>query len=374
MTLTDKTSVLRNKIKLKQSKICIMGLGQVGIPTSLSFLKAGFKVIGYDVDRDLVKMLSKGKCNIPEQGLNELIYKYIDKDLLGLTSDPKSIGDSDVIIICVPTPLDLKGNKADLTFLKNATSQVAKFLTSEKLIVIESSIPPMTMEEFIIPTLEHISGQKAGKDFLVSFCPERIAPGKALDEFRTNDRIIGSNDEESYIATYLLFKDLTSGRIHRTDVRTAEISKLAENSYRDINIAFANELAILCEQFRVDVMDVIKAANTHPRVNIHRPGAGVGGPCIPKDPYLLIMGKRFKSSIIRTARAVNESMPAHVAQILIDVINRNRKQENLKILILGVSYKPDTCDSRNSPTEGILLALKQAGFKDISAHDPFVTS
>jgi UDP-N-acetyl-D-mannosaminuronic acid dehydrogenase len=257
--------------------------------------------------------------------------------------------------------------------LKNTLVEVTKYLIEgKKLIIIESSLPPKTMNDYVIPTIERLSRKEAGKDFLISFCPERIAPGKALEEFTNNARIIGSNDDASYIVTLCLFKDLTKGKVYRADTTTAEIAKLAENSYRDINIAFANELAVICEQSSVDVMDVIRLANTHPRVNIHRPGPGVGGPCLPKDPYLLIMGKELKRSIIKTARLINDSMPAHVVEILIKNIRfTNESVEKLKILVLGVSYKSDVNDTRYSPTEGIISALRKEGLVNISVHDPY---
>lgn len=360
------------KITEKKSLICVIGLGQVGLTTALSFLKEGFKVLGYDVSEKLVQNLSMGITHIPEKGFKEMVTKFQQDNSFTLSTSPDVLSNADIIIICVPTPLDLTGLKADLAYLKRALEDVTRHSMEGKLIIIESSIPPGTMKEFVIPTVESLSGKKAGKEFLISFCPERMAPGNALQEYTDNARIIGANDDVSSFVTFSLLKNFAKGNIYRVDTTTAEISKLAENSYRDVNIAFANELAIICEQSNADVMEVIKIANTHPRVNIHRPGPGVGGPCLPKDPYLLTMGKQHQKSIIKIARAINDSMPEHVVDTLIKNINSNNKgKENLRIAVLGVSYKCDVNDSRYSPSCAIISALRREGFLDITVHDPY---
>jgi UDP-N-acetyl-D-mannosaminuronic acid dehydrogenase len=372
MELEQAVEELTRKIEEKKSTICIVGLGQVGLPTALSFLKANFKVVGYDINKNLVQSLLEGKSHTLENGFNQLITKFVDNRSFSLSTSPNCLDETDVVIISVPTPLDTKGSKADLTYLGKGLADVAKFLKERKLIVIESSIPPRTMKDYVIPTIEDLSNRKASKDFLISFCPERIAPGNSLQEFIENPRIIGANDDASYLATFALFKTVTKGKIYRADTTTAEISKLAENSYRYINIAFANELAIICEQSNADVMDVIRLANTHPRVNIHKPGPGVGGACLPKDPYLLIMGTRSKGSIVKTARSINDSMPTHVVSILMKNIGFSKKgAATSKVFVLGVSYKADVSDTRCSPTEGIILALRKKGFTDITVHDPY---
>jgi UDP-N-acetyl-D-mannosaminuronic acid dehydrogenase len=360
------------KIADKDSVLCIVGLGQVGLTAALSFLREGFRVIGYDVNKKLVEDLSKGITYIPENGFKDLVTKFQKDNRFKLSTNPDLLSDADIITICVPTPLDPNGLKADLTYLGQALEDVSKYLSDGKLIIIESSIPPRTMKDFVIPTLENLSRKKAGKDFLISFCPERMTPGNALEEYINNAKIIGANDQASSFVTFSLLKSFAKGDIYQVDTTTAEISKLAENSYRDVNIAFANELATICEQSDVDVLEVIKLANTHPRVNIHKPGPGVGGPCLPKDPYLLIMGKQYEKSIIKTAREINDSMPEHVVDILIKNIQLNDKvKEKLKIGILGVSYKSNVNDSRYSPTAAIISALRRRGFTNITVHDPY---
>lgn len=363
---------LFQEIESRTSTVCVLGLGQVGIPTALSLIKIGFKVIGYDVNKELVSDLKRGICRIPEHGFGELISDYVKSGLFVPTFDKDALSKANVVIICVPTPLDDRTKKPDLTFLQNALKIVASNLDKEKLIVLESTIPPRTMTDLVIPTLETTSRKKAGIDFLISFCPERIAPGKALEEFSNNARIIGANDEESSYASFLLFKDVTKGEIYLTDTNAAEISKLAENSYRDVNIAFANELAILCEKYGTDVEEVIRLANTHPRVHIHNPGPGVGGPCLPKDPYLLISGVEIEKSVVKAARLLNDSMPQHVVNIVLEMIARKpSRPRDTTVLILGTSYKGDVNDTRYSPTEAIVSHLSTEGFARIFVHDPY---
>jgi UDP-N-acetyl-D-mannosaminuronic acid dehydrogenase len=372
MEVNEHSLELIKKLDEKQAVICVVGLGQVGLPTALSFLDFGYRVVGYDVNEKLIRYLQEGISPSPEKGVKTLITRFIQNKSFSLSSVTNVLSPADVIIICVATPLDDTGFGADLSFLNRAIEDVTKNLINLKLIVIESTLPPGTMKEYVIPLIEQLSKKKAGSDFLISFCPERISPGNALQEFTENDRIIGANDEVSYLSTFSLFKDLNKGKIYHTDTTTAEISKLAENSYRDVNIAFANELAIICEQSNTDVQEVIRLANTHPRVNIHKPGPGVGGPCLPKDPYFLIMGKNFAKSIVKTARSINDSMPSHVVDILMRTIRSNKKsKENLNVLILGGSYKSDVNDTRYSPTQSIVFDLKRESFQNITVHDPY---
>ena len=362
---------LARKIEEKTANICVVGLGQVGLPTALSFLKLGYKVIGLDINELLIQKLKAGKCPLPENGFSNLLTTFLQNRSLSLSSTPDVLSGADVIIICVPTPLEDNGHTADMIFMRTAIVSIAGYLKNLKLIIVESTIPPGSMKHFIIPLMEQLSARKAYSDFLISFCPERISPGKALQEFIENDRIVGSNDDNSYLLTFNLLKKLTKGKIYRTDTSTAEISKLAENSFRDVNIAFANELAIICEKSNTDVLDVIKLANTHPRVNIHLPGPGVGGPCLPKDPYLLIMGNDLEKSIVKTARWINDSMPSHIVDILVRAVNGNKtKKDKLNVLILGISYKPEVNDIRYSPTHGIVSSLKKEGFLNITIQDP----
>jgi UDP-N-acetyl-D-mannosaminuronic acid dehydrogenase len=304
-------------------------------------------------------------------GLEKIINENILNNRFNVSSTIALVSDLDILFICVPTPIDDSTQKADLAYLKDALKSISNYLISKKLIIIESTIPPNTLKGTVIPYLENSGGRKAGRDFLISYCPERLSPGNTLKEFANNDRIVGADDNESLLLTSEFMKRITEGTIHLThDTTVAEISKLAENAFRDLNIAFANELALICEYYRTDVMDVIQMANTHPRVNIHRPGPGVGGPCLPKDPYLLLT-KNTPNSLIRMARKTNDSMHKHIILILLDLLSNLKLKEKLNILILGVSYKPGVDDTRYSPSEPIISGLKKEGFENITVHDQY---
>jgi UDP-N-acetyl-D-mannosaminuronic acid dehydrogenase len=368
----DKYINLLRKIKDKSAIIGVVGLGQVGLPTALSFTKSGFTVLGFDINKKLVWNLRKGKTQIPEERIRKLLLRGIQKNTFRLSAASDILEDSDVIVICVPTPLS-ESSSVSLKNLHNALKDVAKYLiVSNKLVIIESSIPPLTMDTMVIPTLETLSNKNTPSDFLISFCPERVAPGRAISEINSNPRIIGVRDNQSYLASSSLYLSITKSRVIATDFVTAETSKLAENSFRDVNIAFANELAIICQNSGVDVLDVIKIANTHPRVNIHQPSSGVGGPCLPKDPYLLVEKIGPRLSLIRTARSINDSMPIYLVQLLCDKLSALHRQVNtLRIGILGVAYKAGVNDSQYSPTQAIISELKKLGFNNIKVHDPY---
>jgi UDP-N-acetyl-D-mannosaminuronic acid dehydrogenase len=362
-----------NKITNKNANVAIVGLGQVGLPTAISILESGYPVTGLDTDATLVNKINSGINPIAEKDLDELIGRYLKQKRFYVTTDPDAVIEADVVILCVATPLDESRISADLTALNNAITCVGNRLNRIKLIVIESTIPPRTMKDFVIPKLETVSGKKSGVDFLVSFCPERISPGNALIEFLNNDRLIGAEDSASSDTTFEFLSQVTSGKVFQTDTITAEVSKLAENSSRDVNIAFANELALICELNQADVSQVIKLANTHPRVNIHKPGPGVGGPCLPKDPYLLLTNFKTQNSLIRTARAINDKMPGHVVKLILNKVKDNDQSTELNFLILGCSYKPNVNDTRNSPTEMIISRLRENGITDITVHDPYTS-
>jgi UDP-N-acetyl-D-mannosaminuronic acid dehydrogenase len=363
---------LIRKIRNKTAKIGVVGLGQVGLPTLLSFNDAGYNVVGLDTNEELIRNLMKGKTHIPEEKVGRLLRSGIRDRTLELSASPGVLGTIDVVIVCVPTPLS-EQNSVKLDYLRNALMDIAKYLvSSRKLIIIESSIPPLTMDKLVIPTLGELSHMKTPSDFLISFCPERIAPGRAIAEMQRNVRVIGARDEESRAATAVLYGKLIKNKVIATDFVIAEISKLAENSFRDVNIAFANELSKICQLLGADVIDVIKTANTHPRVNIHMPGSGVGGPCLPKDPYLLLDKGGPNFSLIKAARSINDTMPSYLVQLLCDKLSSLRKEDkSIKIGILGVAYKADVNDSQYSPAKEIISELMKQGYQDIRVHDPY---
>lgn len=310
---------------------------------------------------------------LPEPGFENLIKNFLSNNLLSVSTSSSDLSKADIIIVCVPTPLNDLTLSADLSYLKNALTDISLLLINQKLIIIESTIPPTTIRDLVIPYLENKSGKKAGKDFWVSYCPERISPGNSLKEFTDNARIIGADDEDSANLTHLFLKNITKGEILLSKSASAELSKLAENSFRDLNIAFANELAIICEQSGADVLEVIRLANSHPRVNIHFPGPGVGGPCLTKDPYFLIQGEVVDSSLIKLARNTNDSMPDHIVKTILEEFKGKLNSGNPKILILGVAYKPGVNDTRRSPTIAIIHKLKANNLENIFVHDPYTT-
>ena len=362
------------KIESGNAKIGVVGLGQVGLPTALSFLRIGYSVIGYDTNYHLVEDLSKGITIIPENGIKSLLVEGLTTGKILFESSIHLLVDADVIIVCVPTPLDSELH-ADLAFLNKALVEIAaRCMESQKLIVVESSIPPKTMSTLVLPTLQKSASKKLGIDFLLAFCPERLSPGQALYEISDSDRIIGTSDGQSFEAAKALYSRLTNANVISSNFETVEVSKLAENAFRDVNIAFANELAMVCRGYGVDVRQVINIANTHPRVNILTPGPGVGGPCLPKDPYLLISKANLPSqSLIKHARILNDSMPAYLINLLdskLASIPESQSKGSVQIGVLGVTYKPDVNDYQNSPAERIISELRRAGYQDITVHDP----
>ena len=369
---------LIEKIRRRKASIAVIGLGRVGLLTAAMFASAGFRVIGTDINQEIVEMASSGKSHIREPGLSKIIERVVKESKLKATKDTlRAITEADITITCVQTPL-LKGKTPDLTYLEKACKSVAKALSKGKLVIIESTVPPGTMKDLVAPLLERESNLECKTDFWLAYCPERMSPGKALDEFIENSRIIGGCDQESAEIARELFKTVKKGEILITDFATAEVTKLAENTFRDVNIAFANELALICEELGVDVMDVIKLANTHPRVSIHKPGCGVGGPCLPKDPYLLLYQSKEKSlqlhtTIIELSRRLNDNMPLHTVELVMDALkSRGKDIYGHKVAILGTAYKSEVSDSKNSPAEKIIEKLMGLG-AEVITYDPYLS-
>lgn len=365
---------LIKKIREKKAKIAVVGLGRVGLPIAAVFADAGYQVIGSDIKSEVVKAVSSGRSHLVEPELAQLIKDSVDRRLLTATTDTvNAVTEADIILICVQTPLTQR-NEPDLTSLKTTCKTVARGLSKGKLVLIVSTVPPGTIRHLVAGILATGSGLKCGEDFWLAYCPERINPGKAVREFIENNRIIGGFNRESTEIAVELFKSVVMGDILSTDCKVAEVAKLAENTFRDVNIAFGNELALMCEQMNVDVMEVIKLANTHPRVNIHMPGSGVGGPCLPKDPYLLqhgIKAKGFRSRFIDLARKINDLMPEHTVELVVKALQEVGKDvKNSKIAILGVAYKGEVGQVTNSPAEKIVHRLIGLGAR-VVVYDPY---
>jgi len=344
--------------------ICVIGLGYIGLPTASTFATSGLKVIGVDVNPTIIDSLQNGHVHIYEPGLGELVKKAIQSKNLIISSHPVQ---ADAFIIAVPTPF-YGDKKADLSFVKSAAESIAPYLQKSNLVVLESTSPPLTTLDVLVPILER-SGLKAGRDFCVAYSPERVLPGQILRELIENARVIGGIDLASAEAGKDLYKTFVKGEIITTTATTAEMVKLMENTYRDVNIAIANEFARLADRFGVDIWEAIQIANLHPRVNILKPGPGVGGHCISVDPWFLVEAAPDITPLIYTSRMVNDGQPEFVVAKVKEILG---ELEGKKIAVLGLSYKPDVDDLRESPAIEVVEKLSKAGAL-VTAFEPYKT-
>jgi len=346
-------------------RICIIGLGYVGLPTACILSLNGFKVIGVDTNSKLVKKLNQVDRGALEPGLAGLANAAIK---LGNFVPQLSPEEADVFMICVPTP-PTDQNKADLTYVKNAAKSVLLCLRKGNLVILESTVPPGTTEEILKPILEK-SGLRIGNELHLAYCPERVLPGNILKELVENDRVIGGIDPESAELAKEIYQSFVEGEIYLTDATTAEMVKLVENSFRDSNIAFANELSRICDKLNLEIWKVIELANKHPRVNILKPGPGVGGHCVAVDPFFIVEKAPDEAKLIKTTRRVNDSMPDYI----VEKIERAVKQAQIKtpiIACLGITYKAGIGDLRGSPALKIVRRLREKGYT-VRACDPYV--
>jgi UDP-N-acetyl-D-mannosaminuronic acid dehydrogenase len=342
--------------------ICVIGLGYIGLPTASTFASHGVKVTGVDNNLEVVKSLQSGKVHIFEPGLNEVVHEAIQSGNLQISQ--KTVA-ADAFIIAVPTPFQ-DGKKADMHFVDAAAESIVPVLRKGNLVVLESTSPPLTTRERVLPILEK-SGLKAGQDFLLAYSPERVLPGKIMDELIHNSRVIGGIDQASAEAGRDLYRVFVEGEIFTTDSTTSEMVKLMENTYRDINIAIANEFSRLADRLGVDVWEAISIANKHPRVKILNPGPGVGGHCISVDPWFLVEKAPDITPLINTARNVNDQQPDFV----ISLANRALGDlKNKKIAVLGLAFKPDVDDLRESPAVEVAEKLHKAG-AEVLACEPY---
>ncbi len=362
-------------------KICVIGLGYIGLPTAAMFARSGLDVLGVACNETIVHELNQGRTLIEEDGLAEWIPGVVASGKLRASTTPE---EADAFIITVPTPLDVE-KKADLSFVESAARSIAPLLRPGNIVVLESTSPAGTVEERLKPLLEQ-SGLSAGTDFSLGYSPERVIPGNILRELVTNDRIAGGIDGASAKKIAALYRAFVQGSIYETDVRTAELCKLAENTYRDVNIAFANELAKISENQGVDVWEVIRLCNRHPRVNIHQPGPGVGGHCIAVDPWFIVEKNPEDSQLIRLSREINDRMPLYAADLasgILSAIEHPAEEEHPVgatypkgvgrpvVAVLGIAYKPDVDDTRESPILTLIEELERRGM-DVRWHDPHV--
>ncbi len=351
-----------------KKKICVLGLGYIGLPTASLLANNGFNVVGVDKKENIIGIINNGGVHIEEPGLRALVTAAVNSGFLRAKTEPE---EADVFFIAVPTPVKKEKGivEVDLGYIEQASLEIVPFLRRGNLVVLESTSPPGTSTNVVAPILEK-SGLKAGQDFYLAHCPERVLPGHTLRELIHNNRIIGGINRESAEEACSLYKQFVDGEIAITDATTAEMVKLMENTYRDVNIALANELALICEKAGINVWEAIRLANLHPRVNIHMPGPGVGGHCISVDPWFIISEYKKEAKIISLSREINDLQPLQVfcsVKKLLSGIDRP------VVTLLGVAYKGNIDDTRESPVFPIIDALKEEGI-GFKIYDPHVSN
>ncbi|MCA1320481.1 nucleotide sugar dehydrogenase [Bacillus tianshenii] len=346
-------------------KICVVGLGYIGLPTSVMFANNGKKVHGMDVNEAAIKKIQNKELHIEENGLEERLVAAIDSGNLTVSTKPEQ---ADVFIIAVPSPIN-EDKTANLEYVRLATKSIVPYLQKGNLVILESTVPPRTVQDVMIPELVE-SGLGIGTELLVSHSPERVIPGKVFEELVENSRIVGGINQESSEKTAELYRAFVKGEIFLTDATTAEMVKVIENTYRDVNIAFANELAKISENIGVNVWDAISLANHHPRVNIHLPGPGVGGHCIAVDPWFLVELDKKNANLIHLARQTNDAMPMFTANKVKEIMDSEQIQ-NPKVAVLGLSFKANIDDMRESPSVEVTKHLNELNL-EFTAFDPHI--
>ena len=350
-------------------KICIIGQGYIGLPTAALFANTDCTVLGVDIDKKIVSDLNQGNIHIEEPGIEKLLKIAISNHSYIASTSPK---ESDVFIITVPTPSTEDKLSCDLNYVLSACKSILPYLKENNIIIIESTIAPMSTDDYIKPIFEE-NGWKIGKNLYLSHCPERVLPGKIMDELVNNDRIIGGITQKCANKSADVYKKFVKGNLIKTEAKTAELSKCMENTFRDVNIALANELAKICSKIGINTLDVIEMANKHPRVNIHSPGPGVGGHCLAIDPYFIYSKAPEIAKLIKTARDTNNSMPKFVVEKTQKLIKNTGNPIKPTIAILGVAYKGNIGDIRESPAIEIIELLQSKGY-NIKIHDSHVNN
>ncbi|TCN05303.1 UDP-N-acetyl-D-mannosaminuronic acid dehydrogenase [Bacillus sp. BK006] len=344
-------------------KTCILGLGYIGLPTALMFANHQTEVHGVDINTDIIKKLNSKKLHIYEPGLEGLLTKAIQTGKINFSTTPVH---SDAFIISVPTPIN-EDKTANLNFVIKAIEMILPYLQKGNLIILESTVPPKTVTQMVIPLLKQTK-LKIGEEIFVAYSPERVLPGNLINEMVNNDRIVGGINEKSTELAVNLYKRFVKGNIHTTDTTTAEMVKLIENTYRDVNIAFANELARIGEGLGINAWEAIELANNHPRVNIHKPGPGVGGHCIAVDPWFIIEKDPHNSKMISLSRYINDHTPDHVVNVIVNLV---KHIEQPTVSICGLAFKGNIDDVRESPNLYIVNQLKERAIK-VKSYDPLV--
>ncbi len=346
-------------------KLCVIGLGYIGLPTSAMFASHGCEVVGVDVVPEVVETLNRGHIHIEEPGLEEVIKECVEKGRFRASLKPE---EADAFIISVPTPnLEDEWFSCDLTYVLEAVTSILSYLKKGNTVIVESTIAPKSMDDYVKPMLEE-AGFVIGEDIYLAHCPERVLPGQILYELKHNNRIVGGITPACTEHAAEVYATFVEGEIIKTEAKTAELSKCMENTFRDVNIALANELAKICYRLDINCLDVIEMANKHPRVNIHQPGPGVGGHCLAIDPYFICAKAPQEAKIIRLARDTNKSMPKFVVEKVKLFV---KGIEDAKIAVFGVTYKGNVDDMRESPALEVIAFLKEEGYR-VAVYDPHV--
>ncbi|MFQ8601453.1 MAG: nucleotide sugar dehydrogenase [Anaerovoracaceae bacterium] len=369
--------VLLRKIREKEIIVGVVGLGYVGLPLAVEKAKAGFKTIGFDVQQEKVNLVNEGKNYIGDVVDSDL-KRLVSKGKLSATKKFDFVKDVDFIAICVPTPLD-EHQQPDISYVKNSTIEIAKYMTKGTMVVLESTTYPGTTEELIRPLLEKGSGLKCGEDFYLGFSPERVDPGNKQFKTKNTPKVVGAIGKDATEVISAMYRAVLEGDVHEvSSPAVAEMEKILENTYRNINIGLVNELAILCNKMGISLWEVIDAAKTKPYgFQAFYPGPGLGGHCIPLDPYYLSWKAReygFHTSMIESSMMINDKMPEYCVERAMSILNRYKKSLNgSKVLVLGVAYKQDIDDYRESPAIPVINILKKNG-ADVEFYDPYISS
>ncbi|MBS4200638.1 nucleotide sugar dehydrogenase [Bacillus sp. FJAT-49732] len=347
-------------------KLCTVGLGYIGLPTSIMFAKHDVDVIGVDVRPEVIQSLNSGKIHIEEPGLQEALEEVVAKGKFRASLSPEK---ADAFIIAVPSPNnDDLYKSCDLSFVLSAVNSVIPLLEKGNVLIVESTIAPRSMDDYVKPAIE-AAGFVVGEDIYLVHCPERVLPGQIMYELVHNNRIVGGITPACTEAGAKVYATFVQGELIKTNAKTAEMSKLMENTFRDVNIALANELTKVCNELEINTLDVIEMANKHPRVNLHYPGPGVGGHCLAVDPYFIVAKAPESAKIINLARTVNTSMPSYIVE------NVNTLMEDVQgkvVTLFGLTYKGNVDDIRESPAMEIYDMLLSQGKYTIRTFDPHV--
>ena len=368
MPLVQAASLVAERFAMRvpqETRVCVVGLGYIGLPTAAVLASRGYTIHGVEVDARAAEIINSGRAHIVEPDLDILVRAAVETRKLEAHPKPAP---ADIFLICVPTPV-AEGHVPDLSYVKSATESICPHLRPGNLVILESTSPPGTTE-MIAEIVAQRTPLRPGEVY-IAHAPERVLPGQILREVVQNDRIVGGIDAESADVCAAFYRTFVAGQIHVTTARMAETAKLVENAFRDVNIAFANELSVLADELGLDVWDLITLANRHPRVNILRPGPGVGGHCIAVDPWFLVHAAPALTPLMRQARETNSAKPAWVVE---RIKRRAERLKRARIACLGLAYKPDIDDLRESPAVEVVHLLQAAGDYDLRVVEPNLAS